>query len=213
MLLVLATGCGGGGGSSSGTAPATPATTPPTAPTAPTAPTSPTGSNPSPKSIASLFPGSKGGTVVTKAKLPATPLGGQTTETVVLAGPLNTPDGGSTKLSTAGTTIGAVHLPAGSFSVADNPCTGRTLQPGDTCAITVAFAPTTVGTHSAELTVDTSAADTEYRTELIGEGVESNSSSPSPSESSLTPGITSPAASPSAASPSLASPTAGASKS
>ncbi|MFJ7912004.1 hypothetical protein [Kitasatospora sp. NPDC096204] len=216
VLLALATGCGGGGGgSSSGT---TPASTPSTAQTPATA--APSGSNPSPSpnAIATLFPGSNGNPAVSKAKLPATSLGGETTEPVVLAGRPSTPESGvaADAASATGTTIGAVHLSAGSFSVTDNPCTGRTLHSGDTCTLTVAFAPTTVGTQSAELTVDTSAADADYRVELIGEGLGSSSASPSPSpspslspspsETSPTPETTSSAASPPATSPRATSP-------
>ncbi|MEU1283598.1 hypothetical protein [Kitasatospora sp. NPDC005856] len=186
FLLALTAGCGGGGGGSSsgGT---TSATVLPTAQTS-----APTDSNPS--AIATLFPGSQGGNAVATAKVPSTPLGGQSGKTVLLAAPHNPSEnntGTSTEAVTStGTTIGAVHLSAGSFSVADNPCTGRTLQPGDTCTLTVTFSPTTVGTHTAELTVDTSAADAAYRVELIGEGVESGSaspSSPSPSSHSKSP--------------------------
>ncbi|MFF2542899.1 hypothetical protein ACFVUY_10060 [Kitasatospora sp. NPDC058063] len=195
-LLALTAGCGGGGGSSPGGT--TPATVQPTGETP--APTGSPGSNPS--SIATLFPGSKGNTTVAKAMVPATPLGGQSNKTVLLAAH-TTPSGNSTGTSNeavtgAGTTIGTVHLSAGSFSVVDNPCTGRTLQPGDTCVITVAFSPTTTGSHTAELTVDTSAADADYRVELIGEGVASGSpspsspSSPSPHSKSPTPGTTPP---------------------
>ncbi|MFG2910822.1 hypothetical protein ACGF13_37975 [Kitasatospora sp. NPDC048286] len=205
VLLALATGCGGG--SSSGT---TPASTGSTAETP--APTASSGSNPSPNAIATLFPGSKAAPAVTKAQLPATQLGGQTTEPVVLAGRPSTPESGTDAVaaSAAGTTIGAVHLSAGSFSVVDNPCTGRTLHSGDTCTLTVAFLPATVGTQSAELTVYTSVTDAVYRVELVGEGLEPGAPSPSPSLSpsgnSPTPETTSSAASPSAASPPVTSP-------
>ncbi|MGW3071279.1 hypothetical protein [Kitasatospora sp. NPDC001132] len=214
VLLALATGCGGGGGSSSGT---TPASTQSTAETP--APTASSGSNPSPNAIATLFPGSNGAPAVTKAQLPATQLGGHTVEPVVLAGRPSTPESGTAAASAsaagttaaaaasaAGTTIGAVHLSAGSFSVADNPCTGRTLHSGDTCTLTVAFRPTTVGTQSAELTVYTT-ADAVYRVELVGEGLEP-SLSPSPSENSPTHESTSSAASPPAVSPRATSPAA-----
>ncbi|MFD4661084.1 hypothetical protein ACFWP2_36335 [Kitasatospora sp. NPDC058444] len=174
VLLAVTAGCGGG--SSSGETPA------------------PTGSSASdPSAISTLFPGSKGGSPAAKAMLPSTPLGGQSDKSIALgthsAPPeSNTVTGVEAATSTGtGTTIGAVHLSTGSYSVADNPCTGRTLQPGDTCVITIAFSPTTVGTHTAELTVDTSAADADYRVELIGEGVEPGSPSPSSSSKSPTP--------------------------
>ncbi|MFD5433255.1 hypothetical protein ACFWJ4_13965 [Kitasatospora sp. NPDC127067] len=127
-----------------------------------------------------------------KAMVPATPLGGQSRKAVLLSAHTAPPEnntGTSNEAGTGtGTTIGAVHLSAGSFSVVDNPCTGRTLQSGDTCTISVAFSPTTAGTHTAELTVDTSAADADYRVELIGEGVASGSPSPSsPSSHSKSP--------------------------
>lgn len=174
VLLALTAGCGGG--SSSGETPA------------------PTGSSATdPSAIASLFPGSRGGTSGGKAMVPPVPLGGQSDKSIALgthsAPPeSNTVTGVEAATGTGtGTTIGAVHLSAGSFSVADNPCTGRTLQPGDTCVITIAFSPTTVGTHTAELTVDTSAADADYRVELIGEGLAPGSPSPSSHAKSPTP--------------------------
>ncbi|MET8543531.1 hypothetical protein ABZW03_23205 [Kitasatospora sp. NPDC004799] len=181
VVLALAAGCGGGGGGSSATT--TPAPVLPTAETP--VPTGSAGSDPS--AIASLFPGSKGGTAVSKATLPATPLGEQVTKTMYIVAPPITSEAGTGTGTDSGTTIGDVHLPAGSFSVVSNPCTGRTLRPGESCPLTVAFSPTTVGTHSAELTVDTSATDSDYRVELVGEGLESGSSSPSPSSPSNAP--------------------------
>ena len=48
---------------------------------------------------------------------------------------------------------------AGDFSLAGNTCTGALVDPGDTCAIEVAFTPSTVGTRSAALTVNAAGID------------------------------------------------------
>ncbi|MFJ8623557.1 hypothetical protein ACIRD3_12020 [Kitasatospora sp. NPDC093550] len=150
-------------------------------------PTASSGTNAN--AIATLFPASKGHTTVTKAKVPTTPLGQQNHKVVLLTAP---PESSGSSAGT-GVTLGAAHLPAGSFSLAGNACTGQTLQPGQTCPLEIVFAPTSVGTHSAELTVDTSAGRADYRVELTGEGVASASGSASPTHTSRTPVVTSPA--------------------
>ncbi|GAA2740369.1 hypothetical protein GCM10010440_07080 [Kitasatospora cinereorecta] len=59
-----------------------------------------------------------------------------------------------------------------------NGCTGKTLTPGQSCVVVIEFAPKSVGSYTVELTVDTSAADADYRVRLTGVGVGSTPSSP-----------------------------------
>ncbi|MCP2313563.1 MULTISPECIES: hypothetical protein [Kitasatospora] len=147
-LLALTTGCGGGSSGST------------------TAPQSTVGATP--ESLTTLFPGSGGGgSTPTSRKVPATPINTQSTDSLYFAAG-----------QASGVTMGDVHLPPGSFSVVRNGCTGKTLTPGQSCVVVIEFAPKSVGSYTVELTVDTSAADADYRVRLTGVGVGSTPSSP-----------------------------------
>jgi len=65
--------------------------------------------------------------------------------------------------------VTSVRAPGAPFRIDNNLCSGRTLAPGATCQVTVAFTPQTVGSFSATLQID-AGADASTST-LEGTGV------------------------------------------
>jgi Abnormal spindle-like microcephaly-assoc'd, ASPM-SPD-2-Hydin len=57
------------------------------------------------------------------------------------------------------------------FSLAADGCTGRTLAPGASCTVTIAFTPTAIGERNGRLTVDSSDAVMHAPVRLTGVGV------------------------------------------
>jgi hypothetical protein len=152
MLLVLAAGCSGGAGNGGVTSPtASSATATGTA-----------------ESLATLFPGSSSGGNSKAVKVPTTHVGAVRTTEITLSGPPpGSGTGGGVTVSTARITGDA------DFQLSDDRCQGRTLGPGDTCTLSVAFTPLAVGGRSAELAVPFSevggASGQSYLVHLSGE--------------------------------------------
>ena len=69
--------------------------------------------------------------------------------------------------------VGAVELAgpdAGSFAIAADACSGRTLAEGESCPVSVAFAPAAAGYRRAVLAIDSDAAAAPARARLEGRG-------------------------------------------
>jgi hypothetical protein len=58
----------------------------------------------------------------------------------------------------------------GPFSIAGSSCAGATLDAGQTCTVTVQFAPTTVGSFSGSLTIKDNATAGTKTVKLSGTG-------------------------------------------
>lgn len=176
----MAVGCGGGGSKGGGGTNATASGS----------------ANAGVNTLESLFPGSQGGQAKA-AEFPDTKVGSHKDEAIALGSHGGGGGGGAKALKpteaalslaapTGGgeLTVRAVRVGGeGSFSVVGDPCTGKTLPAGGSCSLTVRFAPASVGPHTAELTVDTSAADADFRAQLSGVGTAPRSSTPSPTPS------------------------------
>lgn len=57
-----------------------------------------------------------------------------------------------------------------SFRIGEQTCTNNSLNPQATCSVSVLFTPGTVGSHQAQLEIQSNAADSPHRISLSGEG-------------------------------------------
>lgn len=89
---------------------------------------------------------------------------------------------GTAPLIVSSVTLAGSH--PGDFQKSADACTGATIAPGGSCAVSVIFAPTAFGERSASLTISDNAADSPQNAALSGAGVSTITtvtSSPNPS--------------------------------
>jgi hypothetical protein len=77
---------------------------------------------------------------------------------------------GSLPLAIAG--VALTGADADQFAIDADTCTAATLQPGETCAVDVGFAPTSVGAKTAELRFDDDASGAPHAVALTGHGTQ-----------------------------------------
>lgn len=83
---------------------------------------------------------------------------------------LNFSNSGSGVLTISG--VGLTGANPSDFTISGNGCTGVALEPGQTCAVRVQFAPRTVGDLGARLTVTDDASGSPHQVPLRGVGVD-----------------------------------------
>lgn len=68
------------------------------------------------------------------------------------------------------TAVTLIDQPAPAFRLGEQTCTNSSLDPQATCSVSVLFAPVTVGSHQAQIEIQSNAADSPHRIPLSGEG-------------------------------------------